>query len=226
VRITDGFQEKELSIDIRPSIASVDPATASLSFYSNGTYHWLCFLDGGTGGKMWVYDLDLEQWMPEWAYVGAGKALHWGEIAAGTPALLMSSATNRVLKVDPTTWLFDGTAYTATLVASLLELVPPDQPSMIACPQLITLERNAVPLNDVLELRDENTDTGAFDTDFGNIATVGAISPPLRPIATDLVEEWFGTQMIACRRFAPKFTWAAGSTNLIFYSFSVGFYET
>jgi hypothetical protein len=171
IRITDGFQQKELSVDIRPDIASIDPATASMSFYSQGTMHWLCFLDG-TGGKMYVYDLDTEQWLPPWEHVGAARSLFWGEIAAGTPALLLGSAGKKVLKLTPSTYSFDGATYASVLKSNSLELVPPDQPARLANPQWITLERNSVALTDVLELRDENSDNGTYVSDFSNNCSV------------------------------------------------------
>jgi hypothetical protein len=224
IRITDGFQQKELSLDIRPDLASISFTTTSLSFYSQGTMHWLCLLDG-TGGKMYVYDLDLEQWLPPWEHVGASTALYWGEIASGTPALLIGSPSKKGLKITPTVYTFDGSTYAAELLSYLVPLVPPEQNTRIGNAQTILIERNAIALTDVLELRDEDTDTGTYVSDFANVATVGTISPPLRPKATNLVEEWFGTQQTGCKRISIKFKWAAAATNFKLYSFGVGFYE-
>jgi hypothetical protein len=230
VRITDGFQQQEVSQDIRPDIAAVNPATASLSFFSNGVYHWLCLLDG-TGGKLYVYDLDSEQWMPPWTHVGAATALWWGETAAGTNDLLLGAASARVLRMTPSTYTFDTTAttYACNVKTNLFELVPPQQPSRISFPQVITVERNAIALSDLLELRDEDTDSGTYTSDFANIATVVdsliTTSPPLRLTGTSLVEEWFTTQKVACKRMSLKFSWAAASTNFKLYSFSIGYKE-
>lgn len=226
LRITDGFQQKELSQDIRPDIASVSLDTASVSFFSDGTSHWCCLLDGA-GGKLYVYDLDSEQWMVPWSHVGASTALYWGDVASGTPALLLGSASKKVLKLTPAAYLFDGGTYTANLKSNLLELVPPQQPSRLAAPHLITVERNAVALSDVLELRDEDTDSGTYTSNFSQLESVtsggSTYSPPLRITGVNLVEEWFTTQRTACKRISIKFSWAAASTNFKLYSFSVGF---
>lgn len=228
VRITDGFQHKELSQDIRPDLAAISFDTASLSFFSQGTMHWLCLLDG-TGGIMYVYDLDLEQWMPPWKHVGASKSIYWGEISAGNPALLLGSASKKVLNITPSAYLFDGSSYTAEARSYLMEMVPPDQPNRIANAQVITLERNAIGLSDVLELRDEDTNTGTYTSDAANISTIqdGAnyISPPLRPQGTNLIDEWYSTQEIGCKRMSVKFMWSAANSNFKLYSYSVGFYE-
>ena len=220
IRITDGFQQRELSLDIRPSLASVDPTIAALSFFSNGVTNWICLLDGVT--QMFLYDLDLSQWLPPWQHVGASTAIHWGETAAGTPLLLIGSATKKVLKMTPATYTFDGTAYEGIARTSLFDIVDTDKIASVANAQLITIERNSVSLSDVRECRDEDTSSGAFDSDFANIATKNSISPPLRPIANDLVEEWFGTQQIGCRRMALQFEWAAATTKFILYSFGIG----
>lgn len=224
IRITDGFTQKELSIDIRPDLASISPTTACLSFFSDGVHHWLVFLDGN-GGKAYVYDLDQEQWMPPWDYVGKSTAMYWGETAAGTPLFLVGSAAKKMLKMTPAAYTFDGATYAAEARSHLHELVPPTQPARIANAQIITLERNAVALTDLAELRDEDPDSGTYTSDFANIATVGSISPPLRPVATNLVEEWFTTQQTACKRMSVKFSWAAASTNFKLYAYSIGFYE-
>jgi hypothetical protein len=81
--------------------------------------------------------------------VGAAKCLYWGEVAAGTPALLLGSASKKVLKMTPAAWQFDGANYTAKLKSYLMELVPPDQSTRLAAVQWITLERNSVAITHV-----------------------------------------------------------------------------
>lgn len=220
VRITDGFQQREVSLDIRPDLASVDPDKAALSFFCNANYNWLCLLDGET--QMFIYDLDLNQWLPPWTFVGACSAIHWGETAAGEPLLLVGSAGKKILKMMPSTYTFDGSTYTAVARSSLLDIVETDKIASTANAQLITIERNEVQLSDVLELRDEEPSTGTYVTDYPNIMTKDSISPPLRPQADSLVEEWFGTQQIGCKRMSLQFEWAAASTKFILYSFGIG----
>jgi hypothetical protein len=222
VRVTDGFQQSELSVDIRPDLESVDPDLASLSFFCNGKKNWLCLLDGAT--QMFVYDLDMSQWLPPWTHVGAATAIHWGETATGTPLLLIGSAGKKVLKMTPSTYAFDGSSYTALARTSLFDIVEKDKIASTANAQIITIERNSVQLSEVKECRDDDPTTVSWDSDFGNIATQDSISPPLRPIASEVVEEWFSTQQIGCRRMALQFEWAAASTQFKLFSFGIGSY--
>src|SRR4029077_20225403 len=73
---TDGSNMQELGVSIRQDLTPYTPGADSMAFFAMGSFHWLLV---STGTKIFVYDLDTEQWMPPWSHTT--NQLHAGESA-------------------------------------------------------------------------------------------------------------------------------------------------
>lgn len=85
---TDGTALREVGMDIRTDLKTIDQSTSSITFHTGGEAHWLCV---STGSQIFVADMDLEQWMPPWTvalnYIGSY------EVSVGNYALMGATST-------------------------------------------------------------------------------------------------------------------------------------
>ena len=92
---TDGVSVEELSTMVRPDFLNLNPANCSMTFHTAGRFHWLVL---STGTKLYVYDVDQDQWMPPWTF--AAKYIFSGEISPGNYVLMASNGT-KALQLNP-----------------------------------------------------------------------------------------------------------------------------
>jgi hypothetical protein len=146
---TDGSQLNEIGEDIRPDLLSVTPANCASTFHVAGNFHWFVF---STGAKLFVYDMDTDNWMPPWSV--AATAIHSGETAAGTYDLL-AAIGGKIYKLNTSAFNDAGTTYTWKAITSNFNLVPDfgrrfsalavgmyDEPSRLGEPSIIGIESN------------------------------------------------------------------------------------
>ncbi len=160
---TDGGSLKDLSTDIRPDLASVTPANCSMTFHVAGRFHWLVF---STGAKLFVYDMDTEQWMPPWTFVC--QYVYSGEVSAGAYKLMAMTAT-KALQLSATAHNDNGASYTLIAQTNLFSVVPDfgrrfstvgvgsyDEPTRTGTPYFFQVDSNSVTLQDVGFAADED----------------------------------------------------------------------
>src|SRR5260370_6762237 len=96
VWMTDGQSLQEISLDIPPDLAGLSPTGANFTFHVSGRFHWLiCAFPT----KIFVYDLDLSQWLPPWSV--NNNTVFSGETSAGVYELMLSTGT-KALKMNQT----------------------------------------------------------------------------------------------------------------------------
>lgn len=219
VRVTDGVNIQDISIPIRPDIAAITHASASMAAYDDGKHHWIILLDGGAG-YLRVYDLDTQMWMPPWSMNGV-QSIHYGPIAAGTNYLFIgrfvgSSNTTQVYYMDKTLYTDRGNAYSAFLKTSLMNVVEDSSPSQIGAIDHVGIERNTVALNDVKILTDDDPFQGTYTSVFAN-----EYGPSRRNQGTYLIEKWYWSNGPTCRRASIYFAWTTPGVATKFYTFDV-----
>jgi len=216
VWITDGTSLTELSIPIRPDIASIVHAQAGMAFHASGNRDWLILMDG-EGGKLYVYDLDTKRWMPPWSITNT-TAIYSGATAVGTQRLFLGRSKT-ALNQD-SGYTDTGVAYTATATTNLFDIVPLDNPSMTGIVDHIEVETGTVTPT-VKFLLDENPATGTFTT------ASTSINPPNRTQGTNLLETWFQvrseTGNRAARRASLQITFSATDSNFQVYGIALAY---
>lgn len=119
---TDGANLNELSTLIRNDLSGITQSACSMTFHTAGRFHWLVL---STGTKLYVYDVDQDQWMPPWTF--AAKYIYSGEISPGNYALMASTGTKALqLNVAGTAGSFNdnGATYQPNAKFGLLSVVP------------------------------------------------------------------------------------------------------
>lgn len=173
---TDGSTLNELSTDIRPDLVGLNPANCSMTFHVSGRFHWMVF---STGTKLYLYDMDLEQWMPPWNF--ACQYIYSGETSAGNYVLMAATATT-ALQLNITKFNDNGATYQPILNFGNLAVVPDfgkrfsyvaagiyDEPSRTGYPNIFQITNNAQSLADVLMLTDEDPKQGIYTSVAANL---------------------------------------------------------
>ena len=217
VWITDGSAMTEISIPIRPDIASIVHAQAALTYHTTGNAQWLVLMNGG-GNELLVYDLDRGQWMPPWP-LDTLRAIYSGQTSPGTHQLFLGR--NNTPLVQDAGYQDAGSNYTGNAYFGLFDLVPPDQPSMYGVLNHIALETNSVQATTVKYLTDEDPAGATYQT------ASTAIDPPNRAQGTNLVEKWYPVlsdpNNKGARRVAMQVNWAAANSSFKLYGVALGY---
>lgn len=207
VWVTDGNSLQEISVDIRPDLLAQSQVGASMTFHTAGKFHWLVL---AFEHLIYVYDMDLEQWMPPWNI--SSNYVFSGETSAGVYDLLLATYvggtgpinTGKILKLSLTAHNDDGTAYTPVLKTNLFSVVPDfgkrfsyagmgtyDEPTRTGYPTGIHVDTNAITLRDVLLCSDDDPFNAA--TPYTSVFT-NKVSPSVaynRPQGLNLVQSVF-----------------------------------
>lgn len=215
LRISDGFSQSEFGRQIRSDLFGINHSLASMTFHTDGKRQYLILLDGGNG-KVYVFDIDLDIWMPPWI-VGGGTIASI-ETAAGTWDLLLGHSSGKVMKnalaPSPNNYADNGVTYAPSVRTQLISLPVSEKPGFVADLEYISLETDATLPATVSILTDEDPSTGTYTDITANIAT-----PGLRTQGTNLKETWYYHRIANARRGSLKLTWANNSTNFKLYGF-------
>jgi len=162
---TDGNTLQELSQDIRPDLSGLTHTNCSLTFHTSGNFHWLVF---STGSKLFVYDIDLEQWMPPWSF--GCQYIYSGETTPGNYQLIAATAT-KALQLSTINFNDNGSTYQPIIQTNLFSLVPDfgkrfsyiatgiyNEPTRTGVPRYIGITHNnpTNPFADVLVATDDD----------------------------------------------------------------------
>ena len=173
---TDGSSLNELSADIRPDLVGINPANCSMTFHVGGRFHWLVF---STGTKLYVYDMDLTQWMPPWSF--ATQYIYSGETSPGN-YVLMGAIPTKALQQNNSKFNDNSATYAPTFRTGLMALVPDygrrfsylamgiyDEPSRTGVPYTFQVTNNNQTIPTVQYLTDDDPKLAAY-TSIANIA--------------------------------------------------------
>lgn len=218
VQYTDGHRIEELSVPIRPDLASITHASAALTSHDDGVNHWLLLMDGGNS-KLLVFDTDAEQWMVPWD-ITSMEAIYSGETAAGTWKLLLGRG-GKPLAMNLTTYQDEGSNYAASATLGLIDIVL-DKPDSLGSVVHVGVERNSVANSAVGLLTDEDP-SGATYTALASISG-NPVDPWARTNGTNLVEKQYKTENgPIARRASVKLEWAAANSNFKTYSVDIAY---
>lgn len=121
----------EIAFPIRSKLAAYTPANVYLTVHRSGGDEGLFLSNGST--DVWRYSVALGAWSPVAQPVGGVKAIASCEVSTGNYQLLAgrSSGSGYILNRDNTSFLDDGTAYTAFVTIGSLVVAPPRQTTLI-----------------------------------------------------------------------------------------------
>jgi len=172
---SNGSDLQELSISIRPDLASINQSLCCMTFHTSSAFHWMVF---STGEKLIVYDIDLEQWMPPWTF--RCKYLYSGEISPGNYVLMASTGTKAV-QLNPSKFNDQGVLYAPAVKTNLMSVVPDfgkrfsyigqgmyDEPSRTGVPFYVQVDTNFMDLEDVQFMVDDDPMTAVYTSIIGN----------------------------------------------------------
>jgi hypothetical protein len=177
---TDGSTILELSVPIRPDLANINQALCSMTFHSAGRFHWLVF---STGTKLFVYDIDQEQWMPPWNF--SCNYIFSGEISPGN-YVLMAATTTKALQLNAAAFNDNGVTYAPVIKTNLLSVVPDfgsrfsyiasgiyNEPTRTGAPWTFQITNNGKALGDVLICQDEDPTQATYNSIAANLQDTG-----------------------------------------------------
>lgn len=203
----------EVGFDIRNDIKTIDHSQAYMAIHLQGRFHWLCLLDGANG-KLYLYDLDTQQWMPPKVLPAAASALTSGESASSTVSLTVALSKSKMYKMNATSYNDGGTAYSAVAIVNLLKMGEPDGPF-----EGIAIETDSHTPSAVGYLVDDDpTVTGATFTDM----TANATDPVRRVQGVNLVKKLYKPETAPmAERVSTKYTWPTTDANLVCYTITI-----
>lgn len=181
---TDGSSLNELSGDIRPDLVGLNPTNCSMTFHVAGRFHWMVF---STGTKIFVYDMDLNQWMPPWSF--AAQYVFSGEISPGNYVLMAATAT-KALQQNNAKFNDNGATYQPIAKTGLMALVPDygrrfsymamgiyDEPTRTGVPYTLQVTNNNQAFPDIQFLVDD-------DPKLGTYASISTLAGSVTPVDT------------------------------------------
>lgn len=228
VNITDGSQIREISLPIRPDIASISHPYSFMFAHTNGIDQWLILGIGSSvsqqAASLLVYDLDREHWMPPWVVAGtAGTSL---ETAAGTFRPIIASAgivceLNRSVYKDGGS---SGATYAGHVILGLSDITD-GKIDHVGYVRYVGVEGAGDLNSNVSALVDDDPTTGAFTSLNG--VTGNPRTPHLRTNGNNLIESQWATDGAPSwgRRVGVRLDWAAGANNFKAFTVDIA-YET
>lgn len=213
---SDGSTLQELSQDIRPDISGVTQANCSLTFHTQGRFHWLVL---STGTKLYVYDIDLEQWMPPWVF--SAQYVFSGETSTGNYELL-AATTTKALKMSTTNYNDNGSTYAPVIKTNLMSVVPDfgkrfstvamgiyNEPTRTGVPWYFQITNNGQVLSDVLICNDEDPAVATYVTIAAGLQSTettynrtngSTLKQLIYPVSAGPAARWIGLKIV----MAPK----------------------
>lgn len=177
---TDGTNLNELSPMIRPDLQFLNQASCCVTFHTAGRFHWLVL---STGTRLYVYDIDQDQWMPPWTF--SATYINSGEISPGNYVLLASNGT-KALQLNPNmtagTFNDNGVTYQPIMKFGLLSVVPDygtrfsyigvgsyNEPTRTGYPSVFQITNNGNPPTDFLICQDDDPTVATYTSIVTNV---------------------------------------------------------
>lgn len=210
----------EVGLPIRPDTLSLDPTQCYMTVHISGVYHWLVFLDGAHG-LLYVFDLDLKQWMPPWPIGSTGSALTSGETALGVVDLLMARNQTKALKLVSSTYTDDGSTYGAIAGTNMYRLTPDGNPAWKGVLDWTEIKTDQVKPVKVEQLTDDDPTQAAFT----DITVNGESTPDITQ--GNYLQSWrYTSDNPTCQFISLRYTWAAANSNFHIYQLDQAFHQS
>lgn len=172
---TDGSNVNELSTLIRNDLSGITQSACSMAFHTAGRFHWLVL---STGTKLYVYDVDQDQWMPPWTF--SATYIYSGEISPGNYVLMASNGT-KAIQLNPagTAGSFNdnGSTYQPVAKFGLLSVVPDygsrfsyigvgsyNEPTRTGYPSTFQVTNNGETIADISICQDDDPTVAAYSS--------------------------------------------------------------
>lgn len=196
---------QEIGFDIRNDIKTIDHSQAYLAIHIQGRFHWLTLLDGANG-KLYIYDMDTQQWLPPKVLPAAASALSSGESASGTVSLTVALGKTKLYKMNASSYNDGGTTYSPVAVLNLLRLGEPDGKF-----EGVAVETDSHTPQNVYYLADDDPTVGS--PTFTEI-TANATDPLRRNQGVNLVKKIYQAETYPfAERVSTKFVWPTADAN-------------
>lgn len=197
----------EVGLPIRPDTANINPLQCWIVPHISGIYHWLCVLVGESG-KMFVYDLDRQVWMPPRDVGNSASALTSGETSLGVVDLLIARNQTKVLKLVPNTYNDDGTTYSSTGITNMYRLNPEGNPAWKGVLDWSEVKTDTNRPSQVLQLTDDDPTVAPFT----DITVNEEPSPEITQGAA--LQTWrYTSNNPTAQLLAMKYVWKADGQN-------------
>jgi hypothetical protein len=213
----------EVGLDVRPDLKNIDQTRSALRIHISGEHHWLTLLDVANG-LLWVLNLDTNHWQVPWTV--PATAIHSGETADGQIDLIVALNGTRLVKLTPDSCMDNGAAYPAWLKTNLFQIA--DKPEVVSVVDHIEIERNSVPLTDVLQANDEDTRVANYTSIFANEQdppdrgqrkkTAGIVAKQYKSMPTTME-----TGSSAACRVSFKLDWGTSADKFELYTIDVAY---
>lgn len=208
----------EIGIPIRPDTQNFDPATCWIALHISGLFHWVTVLDG-TAGLLYVYDLDLKQWMPPWT-VGVSSALFSGETDIGDVNLLIARNRTKVLQLTPGSYNDDGSVYGSICKTNMYALTPDGNPSFQGVHDWSEIKTDQIRPSQVFQLTDDDPGFGTYT----DLTANGEPSPLI--IKGKYLQSWrYPSNNPTADFLSMKYVWSGG-TNFHVYQIDMSFHSS
>lgn len=201
----------EIGISIRPDLQNIDPEKCWIAIHISGLFHWVTVLDGGNG-KLFVFDLDRQQWMTPWQVGVSASALASGETSVGQIQLLIAKNQTKALQLVSGSYTDDATPYSASVQTNMYRLTPDTNPAWKGVLDWIELKGDAVLASNVEQLTDDNPNTGVYTS----IVASAQPSPDIISGANLKTTRYDSNQPTA-QMLSVRITWPAVDANFHLY---------
>jgi len=202
---------QEVGFDIRNDVKTIDHSQAYMAIHISGRFHWLCLLDGANG-KLYLYDMDTQQWMPPKVLPAAASALSSGESASGTVSLTVALSKTKFYTMNYSSYNDGGTTYAAPAIVNLIKTA-----NAIGTFKRVAVETDSHTATNVYYLLDDDPTQSTFTE-----ITSSALDPTRRTQGTNLVKKIYAPEGERnCERVSLKMNWAAAESNFTCYTIEV-----
>ena len=201
----------EVGLDIRPDLRSIDPARCSVAIHISGVFHWVTLLDGANG-KLFVYDLDRQQWMLPWGCGSTASALGSYETSVGAIQLLLARNNTKALQLVSGTYTDDVSTYAASVQTNMYRVTPDSAPPWKGVLDYVELKGDAVLATTVGQLTDDDPTTGAYLS-----ITASAQPSPDITSGPNLKTTRYSSNNPTAQLLSLQIQWAAANSNFHLY---------
>ena len=209
----------EIGLPIRPDLQNIDPAQCYVAIHISGVQHWVTLLDGANG-KLFVFDLDRQQWMPPWIVGSSASALMSAEISTGQIVLALARNQTKALKLISGTYSDDGNTYAASVQTNMYRLTPDANPAWKGVLDWVELKGNSVLASNVEQL----TDADPTIDPYTSIVASAQPSPDITS-STNLRTTRYNSNTPSAQLLSVTITWPAVNSNFRLYQSDVGLHQ-
>lgn len=209
----------EIGLPIRPDTQNMDQTQVQLAVHISGIYHWVVLLDGATG-RVFVYDLDKNQWMPPWTVGTTASGLVSGETSLGVVNLLLARNNTKSVELVSGSYVDDTTPFTPVLSTNMYRLTPEGNPSWKGVHDWTEIKTDTSKPVKVEQLTDDDPALGTYTDITGN----GEPTPDITQ--GQFLQSWrYPSNNPTAQFMGVRYTWEAENKNFHLYQIDEAFHQ-